>query len=160
MNIRAILVGGIVASLVIAMWEMVVEAILPAGAGFFGAPIAIGATLVRDIQGSPNPIPFNLAGLVLGLAGHMMNSVVFAVIFGVFVGRRGLGLVPLLGAGMAWGVLVFVMMWFVVAPAVDPVLRNLNGGVFFLGHLMWGAALGFLWSRFAPEGQNFSLRSA
>jgi hypothetical protein len=35
MNTRAILIGGIAASLVIAMWEMVVEAVLPDGAGFF-----------------------------------------------------------------------------------------------------------------------------
>jgi hypothetical protein len=29
MNARAILIGGIVASLAIAMWEMVVEAVIP-----------------------------------------------------------------------------------------------------------------------------------
>lgn len=103
MNTRAILVGGIAASLVIAMWEMIVEAILPDGAGFFGPPIAIGATIVRDLQGSSNPIPFDVAALVIGLAGHMMNSVILAVVFGLAIGRRGLGTAALLAAGIAWG---------------------------------------------------------
>ena len=41
MNARSIFIGGIAASLVIAMWEMIVEGVLPGGAGFFGPPIAI-----------------------------------------------------------------------------------------------------------------------
>jgi hypothetical protein len=32
-NTRVILIGGIVASIVIAMWEMLIEAALPGGAG-------------------------------------------------------------------------------------------------------------------------------
>lgn len=160
MNTRAILIGGIAASLVIAMWEMIVEAILPAGAGFFGPPIAIGATIIRDLQGSANPIPFDLGGLVLGLAGHMMNSVILAVVFGLAVGRRALGTASLAVAGMVWGAAVFAAMWFVVVPAVDPLVRNLNGAAFFAGHLMWGAALGVLWARFGVQARAYSLKPA
>jgi len=129
------------------MWEMLVEAVLPGGAGFFGPPIAIGATVIRDLQGSPNPIPFDLAVLVLGLAGHMMNSVVLAAVFGLAVGRRGLTTTGLLVAGVAWGVMVFGAMWFVVVPIVDPLVLNLNAAAFLAGHVMWGAALGYLWAR-------------
>lgn len=160
MNARAILISGIAASLVIAMWEMVVEAILPAGAGFFGPPIAIGATIVRDLQGSSNPIPFDAAALVIGLAGHMMNSVILAVVFGLVVSRRGLGTISTMTAGIAWGAIVFGAMWFVVAPAVDPLILNLNGIAFLAGHVMWGAAIGLLWSRFARTDATLSPRTA
>ncbi|OGO53415.1 MAG: hypothetical protein A2V84_05860 [Chloroflexi bacterium RBG_16_70_13] len=160
MNTRAILIGGIAASLVIAMWEMVVEAVIPDGAGFFGPPIAIGATLVRDLQGASNPIPFDLAALVVGLAGHMMNSVILATAFGIVIGRRGLGTPGLLVAGIGWGVAVFGAMWFVVVPAVDPLVLNLNGVAFLAGHMMWGAALGLLWSRFGAADRSLSLRAA
>jgi hypothetical protein len=159
MNTRAILIDGIAASLVIAMWEMVVEAVVPNGAGFFGPPIAIGATIVRDLQGSSNPIPFDGAALVIGLAGHMMNSVILAVVFGLTVGRRGLRTTGLLTAGVAWGAIVFAAMWFVIVPAVDPLVLNLNGIAFLVGHMMWGAALGLLWSRFAGAEGSFSLRA-
>ena len=160
MNPRTILIGGIVASLVIAMWEMVVEAVIPDGAGFFGPPIAIGATIVRDLQGSQNPIGFDLAALVLGLAGHMMNSVILAAIFGFAIGRRGLGTMPLLVAGIAWGVAVFAAMWYVVVPAIDPLVLNLNAVAFLAGHMMWGAALGLLWGRLGSPDRAYSLKAA
>jgi len=159
-NARRILIGGVIASLVIAMWEMLVEAVLPDGAGFFGPPIAIGATLIRDLQGSSNPIPFDLAALVLGLGGHMMNSVVLAAIFGLAVGRRGLSATSLLVAGVAWGVIVFGAMWFVVVPAIDPLMLNLNGFWFLAGHMMWGAALAFLWARLGAVEDSYALRPA
>jgi hypothetical protein len=151
MNRRAILIGGIAASLVIGMWEMVVEALLPDGAGFFGPLVAIGATIIRDLQGSANPIPFDLPALVLGAAGHMMNSVVLAAVFGLFALRLAAGIVGLAVTGMVYGAVVWAVMWFVVLPIVDPLMLNLNGFVFLLGHLMWGAVLGLLWARFGAE---------
>lgn len=147
MDIRRIMVAGIVASLVLAMWEMVVEALIPDGAGFFGPPIAIGATIVRDLQGSPNPIPFDAVALVLGLMGHMMNSVVLGAAFGAVVARITPSPAKTVGLGMAMGAAVFAVMWFALLPAINPLMLNLNGSVFFAAHLMWGGALGFLWVR-------------
>ena len=151
MDRRRILVAGIGASLVLAMWEMIVEAAIPDGAGFFGPPIAIGATIVRDLQGSANPIPFNAVALVLGLMGHMMNSVILAAIFGVIVSRLTLSNAGTVGLGMAWGVVVFAMMWFVVVPIIDPLMLNLDAAAFFAAHLMWGAALGLIWVRYGSS---------
>ncbi|MEX1173680.1 MAG: hypothetical protein WEG56_13840 [Chloroflexota bacterium] len=152
MDRRRILIAGIGASLVIAMWEMIVEALIPDGAGFFGTPIAIGATIVRDLQGSANPIPFDAVALILGLMGHMMNSVILAVIFGLIVTRLAPSAAGTIGLGIAWGLAVFAMMWFVVAPAIDPLMLNLNAAVFLAGHVMWGAALGFIWTRYGSTG--------
>ena len=154
MDRRRILIAGIGASLVIAMWEMIVEAVIPGGAGFFGTPVAIGATIVRDLQGSANPIPFNVVALILGLMGHMMNSVILAVIFALIVTRLAPSAAGTIGLGMAWGVAVFAMMWFVVAPAINPLLLNLNAAVFLVGHLMWGAALGFIWTRYGSASSE------
>jgi uncharacterized membrane protein YagU involved in acid resistance len=160
MNARTILVGGSLASLVMAMSEMLAETVLPDGAGFLGPPIAIGATMIRDLQGASNPIPFDLAALVLGLVGHMMNSVILAAVFGVLVGGRELRPSALVAAGAAWGAAVFVAMWLVVAPAVDPLVRNLNGPAFLAGHVMWGAALGLLRSRLGGAQRSPSLGTA
>lgn len=154
MHIRSVIIGGIVASLVIGMWEMIVEAILPDGAGFFGPVVAIGATLVRDLQGSSNPIPFDGVAFVLGLAGHMMNSVVLAAVFGLVAFRFLHGGTKLVAAGVLYGVMVWAAMWFVVIPLVDPLMRNLNGLVFLIGHMMWGGALGLLWSRVTPHAHQ------
>ncbi len=151
-NTRRIVVSGIVASLVLAMWEMVVEALLAEGAGFFGPPIAIGATLARDLQGSSNPIPFDGVALGLGLIGHMMNSIILAAVFGLFASRLTLSKSGTIALGMGWGIAVFAMMWFVVAPAIDPLMLNLNAAAFFVAHLMWGAALGVAWALYGDRG--------
>lgn len=148
MDIRRIFVSGAIASLVLAMWEMIVEALIPNGAGFFGPPIAIGAALVRDLQGSSNPLPFNGLALLLGLMGHMMNSVILAALFGLAVVRGRLSTSSTIGLGVAWGVAVFAVMWFVVVPIVDPLMLNLNAVVFLVAHMMWGAALGLIWVRY------------
>ena len=135
---------------------MIVEAVIPDGAGFFGPPIAIGATIVRDLQGSANPIAFNAVALVLGLMGHMMNSVILAVIFGLIVSRLATSAAGTIALGMAWGAAVFAAMWFVVPPAIDPLTLNLNVAAFFAAHLMWGAALGVIWTRLGATSE-FSL---
>jgi hypothetical protein len=160
MNGRTIIIGGVGASLVLAMWEMVVEALAPGGAGFFGPPVAIGATIVRDLQGSVNPIPIQPLALVLGLAGHMMNSVVLAAIFGAIVARSSLGTAGLVGGGIVWGGAIFLAMWYAILPAVDPLMLNLNGPAFLLGHVMWGAALGLLWAAVRPASEAGFLREA
>ena len=127
MDRRRILIAGIGASLVIAMWEMIVEAVIPGGAGFFGTPVAIGATIVRDLQGSAYPIPFNVVALILGLMGHMMNSVILAVIFALIVTRLAPSAAGTIGLGMAWGVVVFaILMWRARVPALDDARRVLG----------------------------------
>ena len=151
MDIRQIFVSGVIASLIFAMLEMIVEALIPDGAGFFGAPIAIGATVVRDLQGSSNPIPFDGVALVLGLMGHMMNSVILAALFGIAVARGRFSSSMTIGLGVAWGVAVFAIMWLVVVPLVDPLMLNLNAVVFLAGHMMWGAALGLIWVRYGGQ---------
>ncbi len=139
-----LLAGGIVASLVIAMWEMIVEAIIPAGNGFWSPVVYIGATVARDLQSVTAPVPFHLPAVILGLVGHMMNSIIFGLIFAYLIAPRSRSLGRQVVAGLIYGVVIYLVMWFVVLPLVDPVMLNLNAIVFLLGHMMWGVALGIV----------------
>ena len=135
-----VLVPGLVASLVLGMWQMIVEAIV--GAGLWSPPIYIAATLLRGLQGAGSPASFDLAGVGLGLMGHMMNSVIFGLVFAFLIGPRLPSLGRQIVGGLIYGVAIFIVMWYVILPLINPVMLNLNAGVFFLGHMMWGAALG------------------
>jgi hypothetical protein len=137
-----LLAGGLVASLVMAMWEMIVEAIIPNGAGFWAAPVYIAATIFRNLQAVSRPVPFDTFGVVAGLMGHMMNSVIFGVIFAWLIAPRAASLLGKIVAGIVYGIAVYLAMWFVIVPLVDPVMLNLNAFVFLLAHMMWGIALG------------------
>ena len=139
-----LLAGGIVASLVIAMWEMIVEAVLPTGNGFWSPVVYIGATVARDLQSVTAPVPFHLLGVLLGLIGHMMNSIILGLIFAYLIAPRAKSLGGQIVAGLIYGVVIYLIMWLVVLPLVDPVMLNLNAIVFLLGHMMWGVALGLV----------------
>ena len=136
------LMPGLVASVVIGMWEMVVEAII--GAGLWSPLVFIAATLMRNLQGVAVPVPFDLVAVIVGLMGHMMNSVIFGLIFTFLIAPRFRSVSGKVAAGVVYGIVIFAMMWFVVVPLVDPVMLRLNVVVFFLGHMMWGAVLGLI----------------
>jgi hypothetical protein len=136
------LAGGFVGGMVMAMWEMIVEAIIPNGAGFWAAPTYIGATILRNLQTLAKPVPFDALGFIAGVMGHMMNSLIFGLIFVWLIAPRFKSLAGQVVAGLVYGMVVFGVMWLVVVPVVDPVMANLNVGVFLLGHMMYGIALG------------------
>jgi uncharacterized membrane protein YagU involved in acid resistance len=136
--------AGLIASLVMGMWEMMVEAVLPNGAGFWSAPTYIAATVFRNLQTVAHPVPFDLVAVMAGLMGHMMNSAILSLVFALLLAPRFKSPVSLALAGMIYGAVIYVAMALAVVPLVDPVMANLNAGVFFLGHLMWGVALGGL----------------
>jgi len=135
------LIPGLAASLVLGMWQMILEALIPSGSGLWSPPINIAAAVLRDLQSAGSPAAFNLLGVVLGLMGHMMNSVILGLIFALLIAPRLPAVAGRIAGGVVYGVVVFVGMWFLILPLVDPVMLNLNAAVFFLGHIMWGAAL-------------------
>lgn len=138
---RAVL-AGLVASIVMGMWQMVAEAIT--GEGLFGPPVYIAATVLRDLQqaqGGAGLGPVEPIGIVAGLMGHMMNSVLLALAFAAVAPRLTRSIAGLVALGMVWGLAVYAVMWLLIVPLVDPVLGRLHSGVFLLGHLMWGATL-------------------
>jgi hypothetical protein len=142
MNISRVLGAGIVASIVMGMVEMIYEAV--GGAGFWSPVVFIAATLLRSLQSVPIPVPFMAMAVILGLMGHMMNSMIFGLIFASIVSRFPISRGTLAGLGVVYALAVFVVMWFLVVPAIDPVMLKLNGMVFAIAHMMWGAALGLI----------------
>ena len=85
-----------------------------------------------------------------------MNSVILAFIFAAFVAPRLRSTSALVVGAMIYSLAVFGLMWFAVVPLVDPVMLKLNGFVFAISHVMWGAALGplLIWQQapaFAPR---------
>jgi len=156
MDIRRTLAAGIIASIVMGMVEMVYEAV--AGTGFWSPLVFIAATVLRGLQSVQHPVPFLFGGVVVGLMGHMMNSVILGLLFTWIVLHTSLSRVGLIGAGVVYAFAVFAVMWYGVLPTVDPAMLALNGSVFALAHAMWGAALGLVAP--LPSEAAFSPRTA
>lgn len=143
MSYKRIILAGLMASIVMGMWEMVVEQIA-GGNGFWSPVTYIAATVLRDYQQVATPVPFEALPVVLGFMGHMMNSVIlgtgFALITHLVHGSRN----ELIGFGAVYGIVVMLMMWLVVLPLVDPVILRVNGVSFLIAHVMWGVGLGLV----------------
>jgi hypothetical protein len=142
MRLPRVVMAGLIASVIMGMVEMVYEAV--AGDGFWSPLVYIAATVLRGLQPLQPPVGFLFWGVVLGLMGHMMNSVILTWIFHRAVAPRVASRGPLVLSGAIYGLIVFFVMWYLVVPAVDAAMLHLNVTVFALAHLIWGAALGLL----------------
>ena len=137
-----LLVAGLVAGIVMAMWQMMVEAF--GGNGFWSPSVYIAATLLRNLQSVAMPVPFDFVSVMVGLMGHMMNSVIFGLIFTFLIGARFHSLVGQVVAGLIYGVVIFLVMQLIFVPILDPVMLRLNTIAFLIAHMMFGVVLGAL----------------
>ena len=146
---KKIIIAGLVSSIAMAMMEMIYEGLL--GVGFWSAPVFIAATILRDLQVVALPVIFTLVPVVLGMMGHMMNSIILSFLFVLLLGRSLYS--PLSGAvvGTLYALALFLMMWFIILPFINPVMLNLNPVVFALSHMIWGAVLGAIVARRASK---------
>jgi len=142
---KKIIIAGIVSSIAMAMMEMVYEGLF--GVGFWSAPVFISATILRDLQVVALPVVFTFVPVVLGMIGHMMNSVILSSVFVGLFRRFAHSLLSGVIVGALYALIIFFAMWFVVLPFINPLMLNLNPIVFALSHMIWGAILGALVAR-------------
>lgn len=131
------LVAGLVAGMGYGMMEMIFEAVI--GQGFWAPLRFIGSVFTLGKDTDPT---FSLVPVVVGLMGHMMNSVIFAVIFSLWISRLASGAVALAVLGMVYAAAIFTIMWYVILPVIDPAMLLVNGPGFLASHLLYGLLLG------------------
>ncbi len=133
---------GLIAGMVFAMWAMVV--------GLFTSTLwAPPQGIAQSIGiGSPGH-DFQLLPFVVGVMGHMMNSIALGVIF-VAIARAGRLHGPAaLAGGMVYGMIVYVGMYWVLLRGVLSSTSSLFLSAnpewsWIVAHLMFGVAIGAL----------------
>jgi hypothetical protein len=133
---------GLIAGLVFAMWAMVV--------GLFTSTLwAPPQGIAQSIGvGSPGH-NFQLVPLVVGLMGHMMNSIVLGVIFIAIARAIRLHGPAAVAGGMVYGLIVYAGMYWVLLRGV---LSSTSASFlsanpewsWIAAHLMYGVVLGAL----------------
>ncbi|GGM62881.1 hypothetical protein GCM10012275_36970 [Longimycelium tulufanense] len=152
-TIKRGLAGGILGGIVMAMWSMIV--LWLTGVGFWAPLNFIAHTLWR---GAPLDATFSFGVVVLGMVVHMMMSMVLGVVLAVIVhnvhqlgGTRG----ALVGTGMVFGLVVWLVMQYIVWRVVDTsAAAAFTPWVFALGHLMYGAATAAVLPLASPRGHG------
>jgi hypothetical protein len=126
------LVGGLVATIVMTVFMMALGDDSPPPTALFWSKYV----------GDEGPESYMMQGMAL----HMFYGVVAGVVLVVALPVAGLGdttLVTILGAGLAYGFVLFVgaaAFWMNVVLALDPEPKQV--GAFMLFHLIYGAVLG------------------
>jgi len=153
---RSLLIA-VAAGLGFAMTEMIIEAV--AGKGFWAPLRFIASILTRGKDTDPS---FSLGPVIVGAAGHMIDSVVLGLIFIVLAGRITHSVIGLALTGMVYGAILFAGSWFVVLRTIDSAILLLNGPGFVVSHMMFGLLLGLgtwlAWERNAGAEQAAALR--
>jgi hypothetical protein len=129
-------VAGIIGGMLMAMIMMVATA--AGGMGLLAPLRLIAATFYgKDAMTGGGP-------LIVGLMVHMMNSMVFGVLFAWTAGRR-LAALPALMAGVAFGVAIWAVMTFGGLPMLNPMMRErvaMMPVVWFVAHVAFGMGVG------------------
>jgi uncharacterized membrane protein YagU involved in acid resistance len=133
--LRSGALGGMLGGAMMAMWSMIV--LWLTGVGFWTPLNLIAHTVWR---GAPLDATFSWGGLVVGMVVHLMVAMLLGVVFAVVGGRYLASRMGLLGAGMVYGVVVWLLTQYVLWPLVDDAAAQaFTPWVFAVGHLLYGA---------------------
>jgi hypothetical protein len=135
--VGGVLVAAMAAGMMMGMLQMLVEAV--SGHGFW-APLRYIASVFT--RGADTDAGFSAGPVLVGLAGHMMISVILGTIFAIVVWKLTRNPIVLAILGMMWGALVYAFMWWGVTATIDPAMQLVNAQWFFVSHLVFGMVLG------------------
>ena len=134
--VKAGVVAGIVGGLLMAMIMMIATA---AGGMGLLAPLRLIAATFYGKEAMAGG-----GALTVGLMVHMMNSMVFGVLFAWIAGRR-LAAPQAVMAGVAFGLAIWAVMTFAGLPMLNPMMRErvaVMPVAWFIAHLAFGMGVG------------------
>jgi uncharacterized membrane protein YagU involved in acid resistance len=128
-------IGGFLAGLVfigVTMWFATTQGSAALGPAKMISTIALGA---GALQGGSASAP-------LGVVIHVVLSIVYGMVFALFVGKmRTNGTVALLGT--VYGALLYVVNFLVLSPLLFPAFQMANQPFELLAHTVFGTLLAF-----------------
>ncbi len=136
--------GGIIAGIIFAISEMIMAVVLgmPAVAPLqmIGA-IALGPTVLPPAEASASTL---LAGVVVHTILSAVYGVVLAlIVLGIPALRLSTG--PVTGIGMVWGLILWLVNFYVISPGAFPWFGMANPIVQFIAHVFFfGGILGYV----------------
>jgi hypothetical protein len=136
--------AGVVAGVVFAAFEMVVSAVMMGAAAFWTPLRMIGAIALGPEALDPS-YSLVTAGLA-GLAVHVVLAVIYGAVFAAVSGGLRSG-PAIIGLASAYGLALWLLNFYVIAPAAFPWFGDANPTVQFIAHtFFFGSVLGiYLW---------------
>lgn len=135
---RAAVWAGIIAGIVFMMAEMMMVWMFM-GESPWGPPRMIAAMVLgKDVL--PPPADFDMGIMMTAMMIHFPLSVIYGLVVGWIVHRLGSTSVLLIGA--IFGLAIYFINFYLVAPAVFPWFTMAQNWVSLVAHLIYGLVLG------------------
>ncbi|TPI46225.1 hypothetical protein FJW05_15320 [Mesorhizobium sp. B2-9-1] len=144
-------IAGVVAGIVFAAFEMIVTAMMM-GAGAFFMPLRmIGAIALGP--GALDPGYSLVTASVAGVIVHMVLAIIYGMIFGEIAAMLR-GPVAIIGAASLFGLALWLINFYVIAPTLFPWFLQSSPLVQFIAHtFFFGSVLGYyLWKSHQRSG--------
>ncbi|MGH9299744.1 MAG: hypothetical protein ACRDZT_07480 [Acidimicrobiales bacterium] len=138
------MVPGLAGGMMFAMLAMIVGIWTSA---FWAPPQGIA----QAIGIGPNGHDFHIVPFILGLMGHMMNSVILGAIFVAMARATKMGPMMLVVAGTVWGLVVYGILYYLLLPdvfslwasaGVQSFVSTVPTWTWVVAHLLFGMTLG------------------
>jgi uncharacterized membrane protein YagU involved in acid resistance len=144
-------IAGIVAGIVFAAFEMIVSALMAGPEAFFMPLRMIGAIALGPEALDPAYSVVNAS--VAGVIVHVILAIIYGVIFGEIAAMLR-GQAAFIGAGSIFGLALWLINFYVIAPVAFPWFLDANPLVQFIAHtFFFGSVLGYyLWESHRRSG--------
>ena len=138
---------GVLAGLVFALFQVIMSAV------GLGTPLGELTEMVEGVTFGGGPASINAPGIAapeIAIAGltHLVLSAIYGAVFGAVASKVGAlrnNRMALIGAATVFGLLNWIVNFFVISPAAFPWFAQTNGVAQFFAHtLFYGTVLGLM----------------
>jgi hypothetical protein len=151
---KRVIIASLAAATVMILLQMWGSA--AAGLGFWAPPVLISAVALRNLQGLIGAVPAEIGPFLLGLVIHFLVCLGLGAIFANTVrDRTG---IPAMTYGAAYGLLVFLIGWYLVLPWANVALFRMPAWLVGLSFALFGALLGGSLAWLGSDRQGLSGR--
>jgi len=146
LDIKAAIWAGVIAGAVFMMLEMVLVGTI--GGDSPWAPPRMIAAMALGEGVLPPPATFDLGIMVVAVMIHLVISVILAVVLGWAISHWRLSLGAALGVGLVFGLLLYVVNFYLMTAAF-PWFAMARNGITIFAHPMFGLVLGWAYHAIA-----------
>lgn len=142
---KPVVYSGIIAGVVFLMAEMLM--LVMAGQSPFGPPRMMAAIVMGEGV-LPPPASFDLMIMIVAMMVHLMLSIAFAFVFGLIYKMFDRSATTAIMLGAAFGLVMYFVNFYVMT-GIWPWFAMARGMISIIGHVLYGAALGWAFHHFS-----------
>lgn len=152
-NWSAVILAGIIAGIVFALWEMILNPLFLGNRPW--APVRMIAGIAMGQSVVPPPDTFALLPILVGVLVHLALSIIYAIVLAYIIQRMSLG--TSLVAGAIYGLVLYYLNFYLIANIAFGWFKGGQNWFTLIGHALFGLVLAWAYKGLAHHETRISL---